>query len=161
MKVSISILILSILLHVTCRAQENSEYNLQIEKNKIGIIASKFSDAIEQGNADSLAILFDENASYATNNGYLLQGREQIREAFAKWLETPQNLTADSSYVVDLTVKKDLAYMLSYYSHHIDPPNAESSVNKGYGLTVFARKNNGSWKIKAMTVNKNPNTQAP
>ncbi|MDR8394297.1 hypothetical protein NC796_24325 [Aliifodinibius sp. S!AR15-10] len=107
-------------------------------------------------NADSLAVLFTQNAHYASNNGFLLQGREHIRNSFEKWLKTPQTLTEDSSYVIDLTVKKELAYMLSYYSHHIDPPDAERFTNEGYGLAVFERQNNGKWKIKAMTVNKNP-----
>ena len=63
--------------------------------------------------------------------------------------------------MVDMTVNGELAYMLSYYSHHINPPGQDSFVNKGYGLTVFERQESGKWKIKAMTVNKHPETQAP
>ena len=58
---------------VGCRSSERPKYNHQEEKSKIQEIAIKFDKAIEQGNADSLAILFDEKAHYATNNGYLLQ----------------------------------------------------------------------------------------
>lgn len=150
MKVLLSILMLG-LLQMNCWAQGNSVFNIQEETQKIGRVASKFGQAINDNNADSLAVLFTENAHYAANNGSLLKGREQIHDSFEKWMVMPQTLTEDSSYVLNVTVKKELAYMLSYYSHHIDPPDAEPFTNEGYGLAVFERQKNGEWKIKAMT----------
>ncbi len=160
MKASISILILSLLLQVNCRAQEKSEFSLQEDKRKIGQIASKFGKALDNKNADSLAILFAENAHYASNNGYLLVGPGEIQSAFEQWMTKEREILEDSSYVVELQIKTDMAFMLNHYVHRLYPKNGEPYIDKGYALAVFERQEDGHWKIRAMTVNKHPKSHS-
>lgn len=157
------ILALSILGLAGCRSTEQPEYNPKQEMAKIQQISDRFRKAYNNSNADSLAILFDEDVRYATNNGFLLKGREQVQETFSKWLKTPHKLESDTSntWVADFGMNDDLAYSLTFYTQRLFPSEADTVIQKGYGLTVFERQEDGSWKIQAMTVNKHPDSQAP
>lgn len=163
LKQSCTILIISTFLLAGCDPAETSEYNPKKEIAKIQQLSQRFGKAYQTSNADSLAILFDEDARYATNNGFLLEGREEIRESFGKWMQEPRSELVDGpdSWMADFHINGNMAYSLTYYNQRLFPNEIDTLLQKGYGLTVFERQENGHWKIKAMTVNKHPDTQAP
>lgn len=158
-----SILITSILLIIGCNSSETSRSNSKEDIAKIQLLSQRFGKAYQNSNADSLASLFVEDANYATNNGFLLEGREEIRQAFGRWMQEPSSELVDGpdSWVADFHINGNVAYSLTYYNQRLFPNETDSLLQKGYGLTVFERQDNGSWKIKAMTVNKHPETEAP
>lgn len=157
------VLIINTVFTTTCIAQDTSEYNPQEEIGKIQQLSQRFGKAYQTSNADSLASLFAEDANYATNNGFLLEGREEIRQTFSRWMQEPSSELVDGpdSWMADFQINGNMAYSLSYYNQQLFPNETDTLLQKGYGLTVFERQENGSWKIKAMAVNKHPETEAP
>ena len=158
-----TILIIGILLFIGCNPPETSDYNPEEEIAKIQQLSQRFGEAYQISNADSLATLFTEDANYATNNGFLLESREEIQQAFSRWMQEPSSELVDGpdSWMADFHINGNMAYALSYYNQRLFPNESDTVLQKGYGLTVFERQDNGSWKIKAMTVNKHPETEAP
>lgn len=157
MRILKHISLVTILIFVGC---SSSTDNVQQQKKEIQQITQDWIESLNNGDVDRMATFYDEDATYATNNGLLLSGKKQIHEAFKKWLQTPQQVVSDSSFVA-FNTDGNLAYTLNYYDHHIFPPNADSFVNKGYSLAVFERQEDGSWKIDALTINKHPDAQKP
>lgn len=157
MRLVTSVLCMLLLTSIGCNVLPDAPRE---EKEKIQQITNDWIKALNNGEAERVASFYDEDATYATNNGLLLKGKKQIHEAFKQWLQTPQKVVSDSSFVA-FNTDGNLAYTLNYYDHHIYPPEADSFVNKGYSLTVYERQEDGSWKIDALTINKHPDTQKP
>lgn len=157
MKIVMSVLFMLLLTSIGCNVSPDTP---NAEKEKIQKMTMDWIIALNNGDADKVASFYDDDATYATNNGLLLKGKEQIHDAFEEWLQTPQRVVSDSLFV-SFNTSGNLAYTLNYYDHHVYPPEADSFVNKGYSLTVYERKEDGNWKIDALTINKHPDAQRP
>ncbi len=160
---SVTALIICMLLINGCNPSDTSDYNPKEEIAKIQKLSQRFGNAYRSSNADSLANLFTGDARYATNNGFLLEGREEIRQAFRQWLKDSnvELVEGPDSWIADFHITGDMAYSLTYYNQRVFPNDTDTVLQKGYGLTVFKRQDNTEWKIKAMTVNKHPEAESP
>jgi uncharacterized protein (TIGR02246 family) len=120
-----------------------------------------FRAAFLAGDADGLARTFTTNGAYATNAGFLLQGRDQIRAGAAEWFGR-----RPAGAIVELDVRllrsdeaDDLRWeLLEYRQHGSVPgqPTAGSIDEAGYALAVYQREDDGTWLIESLVVSLRP-----
>lgn len=116
-----------------------------------------FRDAFVAGDAGRLAEAFTPSGAYATNAGFLLQGRDQIRMGAAEWFSR-----RPPGAVVELQVRllrsgqaEQLRWeLLDYHQHGAVPgqPDAGSIDEAGHALAVYERASDGSWHIESLVV---------
>jgi ketosteroid isomerase-like protein len=53
----------------------------------------------------------------------------------------------------------DLAYLVQRCSNAVRMPNGTSVTVTGNSLAIFARQEDGSWKIQELVVNRDPKSQ--
>jgi uncharacterized protein (TIGR02246 family) len=120
-----------------------------------------FRDAFVAGDAGQLAETFTSTGAYATNNGFLLQGRDQIRMGAAQWFSR-----RPPGAVVELEVRlvrsdgtDQLRWeLLEYHQHGSVPgqPAAGTIDEAEHALTVYHRSDDGTWHIESLVVNLRP-----
>jgi uncharacterized protein (TIGR02246 family) len=120
-----------------------------------------FREAFVAGDADRLVETFTPDGAYATNAGFLLQGRDQIRVGAAEWFGR-----RPSGAVVELEIRllrsdgaANLRWELLEYRQHGSVPGqpAAGSIDEaGHALAVYQRADDGSWLIESLVVSLRP-----
>lgn len=116
--------------------------------------------AWEQGDADTLANLYEEDAMYAANTGEVLEGRGGIREGVRGWIEqrpagTELRLEAHS---VRFVFRDDAAHTVWRFVMRAMPTGC--SIQAGHALATWHRQSDGEWLIETQLVNRDPQPPA-
>jgi len=120
-----------------------------------------FREAFVAGDADRLAETFTPNGAYATNTGFLLQARDQIRMGAAEWFSSrPPGAVVE----LDLRLLRSSEAgglrweLLEYHQHGSVPghPTAGRIDEAGHALAVFQRGDGETWHIESLVVNLRP-----
>lgn len=138
-----------------CEGQESGHEQDAASLDRIDAVADTFLMAIRQQEPEMFAQLFTPDATYAANDGSLWEGREEILAAAREWMQVPQD---PSRTVVETEVLGDFAYVLDRYTSSVDLPNGPQMSVTGKSLAVFERQEDGSWRIAALVVNRDPET---
>lgn len=116
-------------------------------------VADSFAAAVRDQDPERLARLFTEDATYASNDGRLWENQDEIREGARDWMRVLQEPT---STTVDSEVFGDRAYVFQRYSSVIHLPDGRRPTVSGYSLAVLEEQADGTWKISALVVNRDP-----
>lgn len=116
-------------------------------------VADSFAAAVRDQDPERFARLFTEDATYASNDGRLWENRDEIREGARDWMRVLQEPT---STTIDAEVFGDGAYVFQRYSSVIHLPDGRRPTVSGCSLAVFERQADGTWKIAALIVNRDP-----
>lgn len=119
----------------------------------IEAVADSFAAAVRDQDPERFACLFTSDATYVSNDGHLWENRDEVREAARDWMQVLQEPT---STTVATEVFGDVAYLLQRYSSVIHLPDGRRPTVAGYSLAVLKEQADGTWKIAALVVNRDP-----
>jgi len=152
----LNILFTAMLSSVGCNSSDDDEQRRETELAEIEAIAAGFAGAVRSGDVEGFAELFTEDATYAANNGQLLESRGDILAAAREWFQVPMKPT---SKTLRAEVQGGLAYLVQEYSNEVHLPNGPTLTITGKSLGVFRREKDGTWKIEALVVNRDPESK--
>jgi len=120
-----------------------------------------FRSAFLAGDADQLAEAFTPDGAYATNAGYLLQGRDQIRTGAAEWFgRRPPDAIVNLDVRLLRSDEADaLRWELLEYHQHGSVPgqSAAGTIDEaGHALAVYHRSHDATWRIESLVVSLRP-----
>jgi uncharacterized protein (TIGR02246 family) len=119
-------------------------------------LSERWIEAFELVDAEAFAAFFMEDAIYSANNGELLRGREEIRDAMSRWGgRRPEGVDGDvHTTILRLRDAGDVAYMLTRFTITATPPGR--IVEAGHLLAVLRRQPDGAWLIGSLVGNRDP-----
>jgi uncharacterized protein (TIGR02246 family) len=138
---------------VGCEQSQQTEASESSKLAAVHAVADSFAESYRAGDAEAFANLFTEEAIYGANNGQLLQGREEILAAARQWVKVPQEPTRET---LRAEVAGGVVYLFERYANEVRMPNAPVQTVTGKSLAVFREQQDGSWKIEALVVNRDP-----
>jgi len=120
-----------------------------------------FQAAFLAGDGDALARTFTPDGSYATNAGYLLQGRDQIRSGAAEWFSRrPSNAVVELDIRLLRSGKSGTMRweLLEYHQHGSVPGRAAAGTvdEAGHAVAVYQRADDGTSLITSLVVSLRP-----
>jgi uncharacterized protein (TIGR02246 family) len=144
--VVLTLLLLSAVACTPLRAQTESDSAQTAAA--IEQLSESWVEAFELGDAEAFAAFFTEDAIHAANNGELLRGREEIRDAMTRWAgRRPDGVDGDVRTVqLRVRAEDDVAYMLTRFTIIVAP--AERIVEAGHLLMLLRRQPDGAWLIE-------------
>ena len=119
--------------------------------------SERWRKSFEEGDFDSTASLFTDNAIYAANTGELLRGRSEIRTAATGWAENTAPIRERATIKLQRQLLRfeqhgSLAYELARFTMSVSPPGC--LINAGYSLGVWKKQPDGQWLVDTLTVNR-------
>lgn len=119
-------------------------------------LSEAWIEAFELGDAEAFAAFFTEDAIYAANNGELLRGREEIRDAMNRWAgRRPEGVDGDvRTTKLRVRATGDVAYMVTRFTITATPPGRV--VEAGHLLAVLRRQPDATWLIESLVGNRDP-----
>lgn len=116
--------------------------------------------AWEQGDADTLADLYEQDAMYAANTGEVLEGRDAIREGVRSWVaRRPADIDLRLEVQpVRFVFRDGDAHTVSRFVVRAMP--AGCSTQAGHALVTWHRQSDGNWLIETELVNRDPQPAA-
>jgi uncharacterized protein (TIGR02246 family) len=101
-----------------------------------------FAKAVNAGDLDALAGMYEPDAVYVAGPGQQRVGRKAIRSALAGWLATRPRLRLD---LVGLTVVGDVALERSTWTVVMPGPDGKPAESSGSTSVVLRRQGDGTW----------------
>ena len=101
-----------------------------------------FERAVNAGDVDALAALYEPEAVYVAGAAQTLVGRKAIRLALAGWLATKPRLRLE---LTGLTVAGDLALERSRWTVVMPGADGKSQESSGLSCVVLRRQADGTW----------------
>ena len=80
----------------------------------------------------------------------------EILAAAQEWFQVPMKPTGKT---LRAEVQGSMAYVVQEYSNEVHLPNGPTLTVTGKSLGVFRRENDGTWKIEALVVNRDPESK--
>lgn len=136
-----------------CGAPGQTDDTAEAASADIRAVADSFADAVHDQDPARFAALFTDSATYASNDGRLWESREEILQGARDWMRVPQE---PATRTVSLEVTGDVAYVVEAYSSDVLLSDTQTVTVTGYSMAVFRRQDDGSWKIDALVVNRDP-----
>lgn len=115
-------------------------------------IDAAWSQALQAKDLDKVMSNYAEDASFLPPNFPIVQGKENIREWFAKRMMTPGYSAAFAPSTIIVSKSRDLAYELGTFRVTINDERGHSVVRVGKHLVTW-EKRAGQWKVTAESVN--------
>jgi uncharacterized protein (TIGR02246 family) len=128
-------------------------------------LVAELTLAVSRGDAAAIAAMLAEDVVIVGEGGEVVRGRDHARAALQLRLVTPHHVQVDSE--ISLETSRDLAYRLGthtltiVHSDRILVPDTTTEVRTSYDLTVFGARPDGSWKIEALMVTRDPTAIRP
>ncbi len=135
------------------QAGENEKFKKQAEKLRpvIDAFLKQFVDAYNKPDADALALLYTEDATYIGTAGDVTQTRDKLRLG----LKNSLNYFKEFSVTPDETgASGDLIYQRGTYSQKLNVPNQPVETYTGKYLIILRRQADKSWKIQMQMVSR-------
>jgi uncharacterized protein (TIGR02246 family) len=100
--------------------------------------------AINDGDADAGAALYEADAVYMLEPGRSIKGTAAIREALSQFIATKPKLSIE----VPITLQNgDLAITISHWTITSTDAGGKATTMSGRGTEVVRRQADGSWKF--------------
>jgi uncharacterized protein (TIGR02246 family) len=99
-------------------------------------------EAFRKGDADSISLMYTEDAELFIPGAPVLEGRQAIHEAWKKIVGSGGNTLR--SVVREVQESGDLAYDTGHFT--ASAPNG-SVLNAGKWIVIWKRQSKGEWKI--------------
>jgi uncharacterized protein (TIGR02246 family) len=133
--------------------QVNDKYRKQTEKARPAIetVFKRFVETYNKQEADALAALYAENATYIGTAGDITQGREKIRVGLKNSLQYLRDMQITPA---EFGANGDLAYQSGAYSQKVVVPNQPPETYSGKYLIVLRRMPDKTWKIQTQMVSR-------
>jgi len=129
---------------------QKAEMSTELDREAIEAVFSGIQEAMNSGNAASVANHFGEDATFLAPNAPMVVGRENIEEFIQGMFDMGvKELIGET---VKLEVIGDLAYRIGRYKLTIQPEGSEAMTDKGKFVELFNRQN-GTWKVVAAIFN--------
>lgn len=103
---------------------------------------SIFREAVNAGDLDALAALYEPEAVYVAGPGQQLVGRKAIRAALAGWLATKPRLRLE---LAGLTVAGDVALERTAWTVVMPGADGRPAESSGSSSVVLRRQGDGTW----------------
>ena len=129
---------------------QKAEMNTEMDREAIEAVFAGIQEAMNSGNAASVAAHFGKDASFLAPNQPLVVGRENIEEFIQGMFD--MGVKELNGKTVKLEVIGDLAYRIGRYELTIQPEGSESMTDKGKFVEIFNRQH-GTWKVVAAIFN--------
>lgn len=101
-----------------------------------------FREAVNAGDLDALAALYEPEAVYVAGPGQQVVGRKAIRAALAGWLATKPRLKLD---LVGLAVAGDVALERTAWTVVMPGADGRPAESSGSSSVVLRRQGDGTW----------------
>ena len=102
----------------------------------------RFERAVNAGDADALAALYEPGAVYVAGPGQHVVGRDAIRSALAAWLATKPRLRLE---LVGLTSAGDVALERTRWTVAMPGADGSPTESRGASSVVLRRQADGTW----------------
>jgi uncharacterized protein (TIGR02246 family) len=102
----------------------------------------RFERAVNAGDADALAALYEPGAVYVAGPGQQVIGRDAIRSALAAWLATKPRLRLA---LVGLATSGDVALERTRWTVVMPGPDGRPVESSGASSVVLRRQGDGTW----------------
>lgn len=136
-----------------CAQPEDGRSTDTAELAAVDAVVDSFGRAVLEQDPERFSELFTVDATYASNDGQLWQSREEILEGARQWMRVPQ---VPSRTRVKAEVVGNVAYVFEEYSSDVQFPERPPQTVTGRSLAVLRLQEDGSWKIDALVVNRDP-----
>ncbi|MGH8194778.1 MAG: SgcJ/EcaC family oxidoreductase [Woeseiaceae bacterium] len=140
-----------------CGPSPQTEEESSAAEAAIQAATEAWVSAWEQGDAATLASLYEEDALYAANTGEVLEGRQAILEGVRGWVaQRPAGIELQlETQPVRFVFRGDEgAHMVSRFVMHAMPGGC--SIQAGHALVAWHRQSEGEWLIETQVVNRDP-----
>ena len=139
-----------------CSPPPQNQDDFSTAETAIQAATEAWLSAYEQGDADALANLFEEDGMYAANTGEVLRGRDGIREGARVWMtQRPAGVELDlQAETVRFQFDGNSAHSVSRFVIRALPRGC--ALQAGHGLTVWRPHGDGDWLIATHLVNRDP-----
>jgi uncharacterized protein (TIGR02246 family) len=101
-----------------------------------------FEKAVNAGDVDALAAMYEPDAVYVAGPGQHVVGRKSIRGALAGWLATKPKLRLD---LAGLAIAGDVALERTTWTVVMPGPDGKPAESRGSSSVVLRRQGDGSW----------------
>jgi uncharacterized protein (TIGR02246 family) len=122
--------------------------------------ANAYLKAVMAGDAQAVAMMFDDDAILMPPNQRLLRGRLAIRRFYASWCHSAMKPASFSFDHLDATVSGDFAYDVGTYKMSI-PTGPGRKVEDSGKFTVVLKRSGSDWKIAYLICNSDLPPQLP
>jgi uncharacterized protein (TIGR02246 family) len=104
----------------------------------------RFERAVNAGDIDALAALYEPEAVYVAGPGQHVVGRKAIRAALAAWLATKPKLRLE---LTGLAVAGDVALERTRWTVVMPGPGGKPAESSGSSSVVLRRQADGTWMM--------------
>ena len=101
-----------------------------------------FREAVNAGDLDALAALYEPEAVYVAGPGQQVVGRKAIRAALAGWLATKPRLKLD---LAGLAIAGDVALERTAWTVVMPGADGRPAESSGSSSVVLRRQGDGTW----------------
>jgi uncharacterized protein (TIGR02246 family) len=101
-----------------------------------------FAKAVNAGDVDALAGMYEPEAVYVAGPGQQVVGRKAIRSALAGWLATKPRLRLE---LAGLAVAGDVALERTTWTVVMPGADGKPAESSGFSSVVLRRQDDGTW----------------
>lgn len=149
-----SVILVTLALVIACSETQEPPAGADAEDlATVQAVADSFVLAVREQDPERFADLFTPDATYASNDGRLWTSRDEVLANARQWMRVLQEPTRTT---VHTEVGEEFAYLLEAYSSVIHLPDQPPQTVTGHSLAVFEKQDDGTWKIDALVVNRDP-----
>jgi uncharacterized protein (TIGR02246 family) len=123
-------------------AAERAQVDRDAAQAELAEVRNAWARAAEAGDADAVAALYAQDASFVAPTGEVAEGRQAIREALVVEGTTSMEITS-----TDVEVGAELIADMGSYRQTIRTPDGEEQTLTGTYLAVLRRQPDGRWRI--------------
>lgn len=102
------------------------------------------TECINTGNLDSLMMLYEPDACFASQPGHFTKGRESIRQSMQGFVDMRGNLESKIKRVFQTS---DLALVISEWSFSGTGPDGNSVNLASIATDVLRQQSDGTWRV--------------
>ncbi|MBD0377339.1 MAG: nuclear transport factor 2 family protein [Bacteroidota bacterium] len=125
-------------------------HDQKIQK-QLDAFMEQFMQAYNKADANALAELYEENATYIGTAGDITQGRDKLRAGFKNSLPYFKNFVLTPS---ETGGNRKLIYQNGVYSQKLSIPNKSEEIYTGKYLVVLRRVARNAWRIQKQMVSR-------
>ncbi len=102
------------------------------------------AECINTGNLDSLMMLYESDACFASQPGQFIKGRESIRQSIQGFVDMRGNLESKIKRVLQAS---DLALVISAWSFSGTGPDGNPVNFAATATDVLRQQSDGTWRV--------------
>lgn len=122
------------------------------DERAIRELDAAWSQALQNKDLDKAMSNYAEDAVFLPPNAPLVEGKDKIRERFARLMAGPGYFASFMPTRIVVSKSRDLAYELGTFRVSVNDEHGQPTTSSGKHLVAW-KKHAGKWKVAAESIN--------